>query len=375
MDCKELLDSLEIIEKEKGIPKETIFEAIETSLVTACKKNYGTSQNIKVDMNRETGEIKVFAQKEVVEDVYDAFLEVSLEDAQEINPMYELGDFVDFEITPKNFGRISAQTAKQVVVQKFREAEREKMYNEFSAKEKEVETAIVQRTDGKGNIIVNLGKTDAILPMTEQLTGETYKFNDRLKVYILKVSLATKGPQVTVSRTHYELVKRLFELECPEIFDGTVEIKGISREAGSRTKMAVYSNSENVDAVGACVGQNGSRVDVIVNELKGEKIDIIPWSEDPAEFIAAALRPANVVAVEIDENEDEKSAKVVVPDNQLSLAIGKEGQNVRLAARLTGWKIDIKSESQARSTDFIDFDKIGNNSEVEETIEEETTEE
>ena len=379
MDCKELLDSLEIIEKEKGIPKETIFEAIETSLVTACKKNYGTSQNIKVDMNRETGEIKVFAQKEVVEDVYDAFLEVSLEDAQEINPMYELGDFVDFEITPKNFGRISAQTAKQVVVQKFREAEREKMYNEFSAKEKEVETAIVQRTDGKGNIIVNLGKTDAILPMTEQLPGETYKFNDRLKVYILKVSLATKGPQVTVSRTHYELVKRLFELECPEIFDGTVEIKGISREAGSRTKMAVYSNSENVDAVGACVGQNGSRVDVIVdvivNELKGEKIDIIPWSEDPAEFIAAALRPANVVAVEIDENEDEKSAKVVVPDNQLSLAIGKEGQNVRLAARLTGWKIDIKSESQARSTDFIDFDKIGNNSEVEETIEEETTEE
>lgn len=375
MDCKELLDSLEIIEKEKGIPKETIFEAIETSLVTACKKNYGTSQNIKVDMNRETGEIKVFAQKEVVEDVYDAFLEVSLEDAQEINPMYELGDFVDFEITPKNFGRISAQTAKQVVVQKFREAEREKMYNEFSAKEKEVETAIVQRTDGKGNIIVNLGKTDAILTMTEQLPGETYKFNDRLKVYILKVSLATKGPQVTVSRTHYELVKRLFELECPEIFDGTVEIKGISREAGSRTKMAVYSNSENVDAVGACVGQNGSRVDVIVNELKGEKIDIIPWSEDPAEFIAAALRPANVVAVEIDENEDEKSAKVVVPDNQLSLAIGKEGQNVRLAARLTGWKIDIKSESQARSTDFIDFDKIGNNSEVEETIEEETTEE
>ena len=362
MDCKELLDSLEIIEKEKGIPKETIFEAIETSLVTACKKNYGTSQNIKVDMNRETGEIKVFAQKEVVEDVYDAFLEVSLEDAQEINPMYELGDFVDFEITPKNFGRISAQTAKQVVVQKFREAEREKMYNEFSAKEKEVETAIVQRTDGKGNIIVNLGKTDAILPMTEQLPGETYKFNDRLKVYILKVSLATKGPQVTVSRTHYELVKRLFELECPEIFDGTVEIKGISREAGSRTKMAVYSNSENVDAVGACVGQNGSRVDVIVNELKGEKIDIIPWSEDPAEFIAAALRPANVVAVEID-------------DKQLSLAIGKEGQNVRLAARLTGWKIDIKSESQARSTDFIDFDKIGNNSEVEETIEEETTEE
>ena len=374
VDKAEFIEALNTIEKEKGIDKEVIFDAIEASLVSACKKNFGSSQNIKVEINRETGEVAVYAQKEIVETVDDPATQLSYAEARILGPNYHIGDTYNEVITPRNFGRISAQTAKQVVVQKFREAEREKMYNEFSAKEKEVETAIVQRTDGKGNIIVNLGKTDAILPMTEQLPGETYKFNDRLKVYILKVSLATKGPQVTVSRTHYELVKRLFELECPEIFDGTVEIKGISREAGSRTKMAVYSNSENVDAVGACVGQNGSRVDVIVNELKGEKIDIIPWSEDPAEFIAAALRPANVVAVEIDENEDEKSAKVVVPDNQLSLAIGKEGQNVRLAARLTGWKIDIKSESQARSTDFIDFDKIGNNSEVEETIEEETTE-
>mgnify|MGYP000006628087 CR=1 FL=1 len=349
MDCKELLDSLEIIEKEKGIPKETIFEAIETSLVTACKKNYGTSQNIKVDMNRETGEIKVFAQKEVVEDVYDAFLEVSLEDAQEINPMYELGDFVDFEITPKNFGRISAQTAKQVVVQKFREAEREKMYNEFSAKEKEVETAIVQRTDGKGNIIVNLGKTDAILPMTEQLPGETYKFNDRLKVYILKVSLATKGPQVTVSRTHYELVKRLFELEVPEIADGTVEVKAISRVAGARSKIAVYSKDPNVDAVGACIGPRKSRITSVVNELKGEKIDVINWCEDPAQFIAKALAPAEVINVVLSEEEGVRECRVTVPDNQLSLAIGNKGQNAKLAAGLTGYKIDIVSESSAKA--------------------------
>lgn len=358
MDGKELIVALELIEKEKGIDKEVIFEAIEASLVTACKKNYGTSQNIRVDMNRETGDIKVYAQKEVVEDVYDGFLEISLEEAREINPNYQMGDFVDFEITPKNFGRISAQTAKQVVVQKFREAEREKMYNEFAAKEREVDTAIVQRTDAKGNVIVNLGKMDAFLPVSEQLPGETYNFNDRIKVYVLKVTLAAKGPQITVSRTHYELVKRLFELESPEVFDGVVEIKCISREAGSRAKMAVYSTVEDVDAVGACVGQNGSRVDAVVNELNGEKIDVIPWSEEPCEFIAAALRPARVLAVEITESDEEKSAKVVVPDTQLSLAIGKEGQNVRLAARLTGWKIDIKSESQARLTNFIDFSEM-----------------
>lgn len=366
MDGKELIIALNLIEKEKGIDKETVFETIEASLVTACKKNYGTSQNIRVDMNRETGDIKVFAQKEIVEDVYDGFLEISLEEAREINPNYEMGDFVDFEITPKNFGRISAQTAKQVVVQKFREAEREKMYNEFAAKEREVDTAIIQRTDSKGNVIVNLGKMDAFLPVSEQLPGEKYNFNDRIKVYVLKVALANKGPQITVSRTHYELVKRLFELESPEVFDGIVEIKCISREAGSRAKMAVYSTDEAVDAVGACVGQNGARVDAVVSELNGEKIDVITWSEDPAEFIAAALRPAKVIAVELTENEDEKSAKVVVPDTQLSLAIGKEGQNVRLAARLTGWKIDIKSESQARLTDFVDFSKIDSEAESEE---------
>ncbi len=355
MDSTEFIEAFNILEKEKGIDKEIIFEAIENSLTSACKKNFGTSQNIKVDINRESGEVKVYAQKEVTEDVYDAFLEISLEDAREIDPKYEYGDIVDIEITPKNFGRISAQTAKQVVVQKFREAEREKLYNEYVTKEREIDTGIVQRTEGKRNVVVSLGKIDAILPPNEQIPSEEYKFNDRIKVYILKVEQTTKGPQVTVSRTHYELVKRLFELEVPEIHDGTVEIKNISREAGSRTKMAVYSKNPNVDAVGSCVGPNGSRVNIIVNELKGEKIDIINWSEDPKKFISEALNPSEVIAVEINKDENEQSAKVVVPDNQLSLAIGKEGQNVRLAARLTGWKIDIKSESQAKLTNFVDF--------------------
>lgn len=363
MDSAELIGALKDLEKEKGIDKEIIFEAIENSLISACKKNFGTSQNIKVDINRETGDVKVYAQKEIVEDVYDAFLEISLEDAREINPTYEYGDIVDIEVTPKNFGRISAQTAKQVVVQKFREAEREKLYNEYITKEREIDTGIVQRVEGKKNVIISLGKIDAVLPLNEQIATEEYKFDDRIKVYILEVKQTTKGPQITVSRTHYELVKRLFELEVPEIFDGTVEIKNISREAGSRTKMAVYSKNPNVDAVGSCVGPNGSRVNVIVNELKGEKIDIINWSEDPKKFISEALNPSEVIAVEINknknenenENENENSAKVVVPDNQLSLAIGKEGQNVRLAARLTGWKIDIKSESQAKLTNFVDF--------------------
>lgn len=357
MDSKELFEALNIIEHEKGIDKEIIFEAIETSLVSACKKNFGTSQNIKVEINRSNGEVKVYAQKEVVdnEDIYDAFLEISVDEAKEINPIYEIGDIVDIEITPKNFGRISAQTAKQVVVQKFREAEREKLYNEFITKEREIDTGIVQRCERK-NVIVSLGKADAVLPLNEQIPGENYNFNDRIKVYILEVKQTTKGPQVTVSRTHYELVKRLFEVEVPEVRDGTVEIKNISREAGSRTKMAVYSKNPDVDAVGACVGNNGNRVNVIVKELHDEKIDIINWSSDPKIFISEALKPSKVIAVEI--NEEEQSAKVVVPDSQLSLAIGKEGQNVRLAARLTSWKIDIKSESQARLTNFIDFDKL-----------------
>lgn len=350
MDSKEFLTALELVAKEKGIDKEIIFEAIEASLVSACKKHFGTSQNIKVDMNRETGEVKCFTQKTIVETVEDPQLEMSLEMARIANPNYVVGDVVDIEVTPKNFGRISAQTAKQVVVQKFREAEREILFNQYITKEREVVTAIVQRKERR-NVIVQMGKIDAVLAANEQIPGEQYNFMDRVKVYVLEVKQTTKGPQIFVSRTHPELVKRLFEQEVPEVHDGTVEIKSIAREAGSRTKIAVYSKNENVDALGACVGQNGYRVNVIVNELGGEKIDVINWSEDPREFIAAALSPSKVLEVKL--NEAEQSAKIVVPDHQLSLAIGKEGQNARLSAKLTGWRIDIKSETQARETNFL----------------------
>lgn len=353
MDSAEFMEALREIVKEKGIDEEVIYEAIETSLVSACKKNFGTSQNVKVVMDRETGNIEVYAQKDVVEEVEDPMLQVSLEEAKAINPVYQIGDVVDFVVTPKNFGRISAQTAKQVVVQKFREAEREILFNQYISKEKEVVIGIVQRTEKK-NVIVQLGKIDAILAPNEQIPGEQYRFMDRVKVYVVEVKQTTKGPQIFVSRTHPELVKRLFEQEVPEVFDGTVEIKSIAREAGSRTKIAVYSKDPNVDAVGACVGQNGYRVNVIVNELCGEKIDIVNWSEDPKEFIAAALSPSKVLAVAINPNE--QGARIVVPDHQLSLAIGKEGQNARLSAKLTGWRIDIKSESQAKETGFITED-------------------
>ena len=350
MDSKEFLTALELVAKEKGIDKELIFEAIEASLVSACKKHFGTSQNIKVDMNRETGEVKCFTQKTIVETVEDPQLEISLDMARIANPNYVVGDIVDIEVTPKNFGRISAQTAKQVVVQKFREAEREILFNQYITKEREVVTAIVQRKERR-NVIVQMGKIDAVLAANEQIPGEQYNFMDRVKVYVLEVKQTTKGPQIFVSRTHPELVKRLFEQEVPEVHDGTVEIKSIAREAGSRTKIAVYSKNENVDALGACVGQNGYRVNVIVSELGGEKIDVINWSEDPREFIAAALSPSKVLEVKL--NEAEQSAKIVVPDHQLSLAIGKEGQNARLSAKLTGWRIDIKSETQARETNFL----------------------
>ena len=350
MDSKEFLNALELVAKEKGIDKEIIFEAIEASLVSACKKHFGSGQNIKVDMNRETGEVKCFTQKTIVETVEDPQVEISLEMARIAKADYEIGDIVDIEVTPKNFGRISAQTAKQVVVQKFREAEREILFNQYITKEREVVTAIVQRKERR-NVIVQMGKIDAVLAANEQIPGEQYNFMDRVKVYVLEVKQTTKGPQIFVSRTHPELVKRLFEQEVPEVHDGTVEIKSIAREAGSRTKIAVYSKNENVDALGACVGQNGYRVNVIVNELGGEKIDVINWSEDPREFIAAALSPSKVLEVKL--NEAEQSAKIVVPDHQLSLAIGKEGQNARLSAKLTGWRIDIKSETQARETNFL----------------------
>ena len=353
MNSRELMKALQLIEKQRGIDREEIFQAIENSLISACKKNFGTSQNIKVDMNRETGEVTVYAQKEVTEDVYDGFLEISLEEAKEINPNYEYGDIVDIPVTPRDFGRISAQAAKQVVVQKFREAEREKLYNEFVVKQNDIDTGIIRRIENK-NIVVSLGKIDAIIPPKEQVSTEEYNVHDRLKVYILNVRKTTKGAQITASRTHFELVKRLFELEVPEVYDGTVEIKGLVREAGSRTKMAVFSKNSDVDAIGACIGNNGNRVAVIINELRGEKIDILNWSEDPKVYITEALKPCKVLAIELCE--EEKSAKVVVLDDQLSLAIGKEGQNVRLAARLTGWKIDIKNETQAKATNFIDFD-------------------
>jgi len=340
----ELIEALKQIVKEKGIDEDIIFEALETSLVTACKKDFGANYNVKVVVNRETGEFSCFIQKNVVEVVEDDSTEISLEDARLISPSYEIEDVVDIESTPKDFGRIAAQTAKQVVLQKLREAEREIVYNEYVTREKEVITGVVQRREGK-NIIVAFGKTEAVLTPNEQVITEEYTPNERIKVYVNEVKQTTKGPFISVSRAHPELVKKLFLQEVPEIYDGVVEIKSISREAGARTKIAVYSNNPDVDAVGACVGQNGHRVNAIVNELGGEKIDIIDYSEIVEDFIAAALSPSKVIDVLLEP--EEKVATVIVPDYQLSLAIGKEGQNVRLAARLTGHKIDIKTETVA----------------------------
>lgn len=340
----EFIQAIEQLGKEKGISKEILIEAIVDALISAYRKNFGTSQNVKVDMNGETGEIHVYAQKEVVEAVEDSLLQISLEDAKHMNPIYEVSDVIDIEVTPKDFGRIAAQTAKQVVVQKLREFEREMVFSEFADKQNDIITGIIQRID-RGNVIIDLGKAEAILPASETVKGEKYESHSRIKVYVVEVKKTTKGPQITVSRTHPGLVRRLFELEVPEIFDGTVEIMSVSREAGSRTKFAVRSVVENVDPIGACVGQKGARVNSIVDELNGEKIDIISWSKDPKEYISSSLSPAKVTSIVTDEAQ--KSAKVVVPDYQLSLAIGKEGQNARLAAKLTGWKIDIKSESQA----------------------------
>ena len=339
--------ALKEIVKEKGISEDLIFTTIDDALVAAYKKNYASpgsnNQNVKVTMNRDTGEIHVFAQKIVVEDVNEYMEEISIEDAKKISAKFELGDTVDIEVTPKTFGRVAAQSAKQVVIQRIKEAERSIIYNEFVAKEYDILTGTVIRKD-KGIVFINLGKIEAILGPNEQMPKEEYNFNDKLKLYVVEVKNTTKGAQIIVSRTHPGLVKRLFELEVPEIFSGVVEIKSISREAGSRSKVAVYSKDENVDAMGACVGQKGIRVQNIVAELKNEKIDIVKWSKLPEEFIANALSPAKVIDVTIDESG--KAAKVVVEDSQLSLAIGKEGQNVRLAAKLTGWKIDIKNKTQ-----------------------------
>lgn len=343
----ELIHALEQLEKEKGIKKETLIEAIEVALISAYKKNFGPNQNVRVSIDNETGDVKVYALKRVTSNPQNDCLEISLEEAKKINRKLEEDDVAEIEVTPKKFGRIAAQTAKQVVVQRIREAERGIIFDEFYNKENEIVTGIIQRFEKK-NVIIDLGKTEAVLAPTEQTPGEEYKFNTRIKTYVIEVKKTTKGPQIMVSRTHPGLVKRLFELEVPEIHDGTVEIKGISREPGSRTKIAVYSKDENVDPVGACVGQKGTRVQAIVDELRGEKIDIIKWSTNPEVFISNSLSPAKVIRVDV--NEEEKSAKVTVPDYQLSLAIGKEGQNARLAAKLTGWKIDIKSESQLRAS-------------------------
>lgn len=339
----ELIEALDLLEKEKNISKEVLIEAIENSLIAACKNNFGKADNIKVIFNRDNGDVKVFAEKEIVEEVEDPVLQIGRVEAELKFPGNSVGDIIRVEVTPKNFGRIAAQKAKQVVVQKIREEERRSLFNKYYEMEKELVTGVVQRYIGN-NVSVNLGKVDAILAESEQVPGEHYEPNDRIKLYVTEVKDTTKGPRISVSRKHPELVKRLFEAEVAEVRDGTVEIKSVAREAGSRTKMSVLSHDSHVDAVGACVGMNGSRVNIVVEELGNEKIDIINWDEDPAVFIEHALSPAKVVSVKADI--EDKSARVVVPDYQLSLAIGREGQNARLAARLTGYRIDIKSESQ-----------------------------
>ena len=382
MSNNELLEALNILEQEKNISKETLLEAIENSLITACKNHFGKSENVKVNIDPETCEYHVFQEKKVVEKVEDPVEEISLVNAKMIDSKYELDDIVNVEVKSKEFGRIATQNAKNVILQKIREEERKVLFDEYYSKEKDIVTGIVQRYVGK-NVSINLGKVDAILTENEQVKGEVFQPTERIKVYILEVKSTSKGPRVLVSRTHPELVKRLFESEVAEVKDGTVEIKAIAREAGSRTKIAVWSNDPDVDPVGACVGMNGARVNAVVEELRGEKIDIITWNENPAMLIENALSPAKVISVIADA--EEKSAKVVVPDYQLSLAIGKEGQNARLAARLTGFKIDIKSESQANAIEgfyegFYDEDEdeeeaYDENEYAEGTVEDENAEE
>ena len=351
---KELLEALNILEKENNISKDTLLEAIENSLLTACKNHFGKADNVKVSMNHETCDFSVYAEKEVVEEVEDPLLQISLAEAKMTDPKYDIGDIVQCPIDSKKFGRIATQNAKNVILQKIREEGRKALYNDWYCQEKEVVTGIVQRYLGK-NVSINLGKVDAILNETEMVKGEVFKATERIKVYVLEVKDTPKGPRISVSRTHPDLVKGLFESEVAEVKDGTVEIKAIAREAGSRTKIAVKSNDQNVDPVGACVGLNGARVNSIVNELRGEKIDIINWDDNPAYLIENALSPAKVICVVADE--ESREAQVIVPDYQLSLAIGKEGQNARLAARLTGYKIDIKSETQAREMGL--FEELG----------------
>ena len=343
IDSGEFISALDALAKERRINKDVLFSAIEAALISAYKKNFGKTANVRASIDREKGTVEVLSRKIVVEEVGDPLCEMTLQDAREVDRRYEVGDLVEVAVTPRNFGRIAAQTAKQVVVQHLREAERGVIYDEYSQKENEILTAIVQRVENR-QVYVELGRTEGVIEPNQQMPGEELSINDRIKVYVLEVSRMGRGPQVFVSRTHPGLVKRLFEIEVPELVTGVVQIKAIAREAGFRTKMAVFSTDPQIDAVGSCVGPRGMRVENVVAELKTEKIDIIKWSADPAEYIANALNPARVISVFTAENE--KSARVIVPDNQLSLAIGKEGQNARLAAKLTGWKIDIKSQSQ-----------------------------
>lgn len=349
IDSSELIIAMDELEKEKGIKKDYLLEAIETALVTAYKRNFDSADNVKITMDRETGEIHVYSERDIVEkpeDIENVKYQICLEDAKKINKNLQVGDKAEIEIVPRNFGRIAAQTAKQVIVQKIREAARSILFDEFNDRKGEIVSGIIQKADG-GLVVLDLGKLEGIMPKKEQIPTERYRVNDKIRGYILDVEKGARGaPQVIVSRAHVDFVRKLFELEIPEIYEGVIEIKSISRDPGNRCKVAVYSSNENIDPVGSCVGQKGIRIQNIINELNGEKIDVIEWSEDPAIYISAALLPAEVMAVDV--KPEEKFAQVIVRDDQLSLAIGKSGQNARLAAKLTNWKIDIKSESQFR---------------------------
>jgi len=343
---KELIMAMEELEKERGISKEYLLESLEVALASAYKKNFDSAENVKIEMNSETGAIKVYAQKEVVETVEDNNLQISLVEAKTIEKKAEIGDIINIETKPKDFGRIAAGAAKQHIIQKVREAERNMIFNEYNDRKGEVVTGIIQKAD-KGTVIVDLGKLEGIMPLKEQIPTETYRVNDKIKAYVLSVEKGVKGiPQVLITRSHPDVIKKLFELEIPEIYEGLIEVKSVSRDPGSRSKVAVYSKNPDIDPVGSCVGSKGIRIQNIINEMNGEKIDVIEWNEDPATFICAALLPAHVMAIDI--KEEERFAQVIVPDEELSLAIGKGGQNARLAVKLTNWKIDIKSESQFR---------------------------
>ena len=373
IDVKELIEAMDELEKERGIKKDYLIESLEGALVSAYKKNFDSVDNVKVTINQETGDVHIYSVREVVEKSEDPLLEIGIDEARQINPKAEIGETVDLEIVPKDFGRIAAQTAKQVVVQKIREAERDIVYNEYHDKTGEIVTGIIQKVD-ENLVVLDLGKLEGVMTAKEQIPTEHYKVNDKIRGYVVSVKKEVKGnPQVIVSRSHPDFVRKLFEFEIPEIYEGLIEIKSVSRDPGSRSKVAVYSKNENIDPVGSCVGQKGVRIQNIINELHGEKIDVIEWNEDPAIYIAAALLPAQVMAV--DANEEEKFAQVIVPDDQLSLAIGKSGQNARLAAKLTNWKIDIKSESQFREMLAQKAENANNSEEVEETKESSSVEE